>query len=33
MVEKKRIANVMDELTEVGATDVLVLGIENSRTK
>lgn len=32
MVEKKRIATVMDELTGVGATDVLVLEIANSRT-
>ena len=32
MVEKKSIANVMDELTKVGATDILVLTIANSRT-
>ncbi|RDW68547.1 ATP phosphoribosyltransferase-like protein [Coleophoma crateriformis] len=32
MVEKKRIAIVMDELTEVGATDILVLDIVNTRT-
>lgn len=32
MVEKKRIANVMDELTTVGAADILVLNIANSRT-
>ncbi|KAI9739578.1 MAG: ATP phosphoribosyltransferase (ATP-PRTase) (ATP-PRT) [Cirrosporium novae-zelandiae] len=32
MVEKVKIAGVMDELTEVGATDVLVLEIANSRT-
>ncbi|KAJ5577940.1 uncharacterized protein N7459_006904 [Penicillium hispanicum] len=32
MVEKKRIATVMDELIKVGATDVLVLNIANSRT-
>ena len=31
MVEKKRIAVVMDELTEVGAQDILVLDIKNSR--
>lgn len=31
MVEKKQIANKMDELTEVGATDILVLEIANSR--
>ena len=31
MVEKERIAPVMDELTRVGATDVLVLNIANSR--
>ncbi len=32
MVEKSRIALVMDELTEAGATDILVLDIANSRT-
>jgi ATP phosphoribosyltransferase-like protein len=32
MVEKKRIATVMDELAILGATDVLVLGILNTRT-
>lgn len=32
MVEKKNIATVMDELTAVGATDILVLDIANSRT-
>ncbi|KAL1879661.1 ATP phosphoribosyltransferase (ATP-PRTase) (ATP-PRT) [Paecilomyces lecythidis] len=32
MVEKKSIATVMDQLTEVGATDILVLTIANSRT-
>lgn len=32
MVEKSRIALVMDELTAVGATDILVLSIANSRT-
>ena len=32
MVEKKDIANVMDDLTRLGATDVLVLNICNSRT-
>jgi ATP phosphoribosyltransferase-like protein len=32
MVEKKDVANVMDELTKVGATDILVLNIANSRT-
>jgi ATP phosphoribosyltransferase len=31
MVEKKKIATVMDELTEVGATDIIVLAIANSR--
>lgn len=31
MVEKKNIATVMDELTLVGATDILVLDIANSR--
>jgi ATP phosphoribosyltransferase len=32
MVEKKSIANVMDELIGKGATDILVLNIANSRT-
>ncbi|KAK4190548.1 hypothetical protein QBC35DRAFT_377793 [Podospora australis] len=32
MVEKKRIATVMDELTKVGATDILVLDIHNTRS-
>ncbi|KAK5050861.1 ATP phosphoribosyltransferase (ATP-PRTase) (ATP-PRT) [Exophiala bonariae] len=32
MVEKKKIATVMDDLTGVGATDILVLDIANSRT-
>ena len=32
MVLKKSIATVMDELTAEGATDILVLKIENSRT-
>lgn len=32
MVEKRTIATVMDELTAVGATDILVLQIANSRT-
>lgn len=31
MVEKKRIATVMDELTSAGASDILVLNIANSR--
>lgn len=31
MVEKKRIASVMDDLTKVSATDILVLDIHNSR--
>jgi len=31
MVEKKKIATVMDELTKVGATDILVLNIANTR--
>ncbi|CZR51007.1 probable ATP phosphoribosyltransferase [Phialocephala subalpina] len=31
MVEKKKIAVVMDELTEVGAQDILVLSIANTR--
>ncbi|KAK0656383.1 hypothetical protein B0T16DRAFT_451958 [Cercophora newfieldiana] len=32
MVEKKRIAPVMDQLTQVGATDILVLDIHNTRS-
>jgi len=32
MVEKKIIATVMDDLTAVGATDILVLEIANTRT-
>ncbi|KAK9770633.1 putative ATP phosphoribosyltransferase [Seiridium cardinale] len=32
MVEKKKIALVMDELTKVGATDILVLQIANTRS-
>jgi ATP phosphoribosyltransferase-like protein len=32
MVEKEKIANVMDDLTGVGATDILVLDIANTRT-
>ncbi|KAL8413929.1 hypothetical protein RB594_005240 [Gaeumannomyces avenae] len=32
MVEKKKIAPVMDELTKVGATDILVLDIHNARS-
>lgn len=32
MVEKKKIAIVMDELTTVGATDILVLKIDNTRS-
>ena len=32
MVERKTIATVMDALTDVGATDILVLQIANSRT-
>lgn len=31
MVEKKKIAPAMDELAKVGATDILVLDIHNSR--
>lgn len=31
MVEKKRLAPAMDELSKVGATDILVLDIHNSR--
>ncbi|EEH20472.2 ATP phosphoribosyltransferase [Paracoccidioides brasiliensis Pb03] len=33
MVEKKSIATVMDQLTTVGATDILVISISNSRTR
>lgn len=33
MVEKKAVATVMDGLTGVGATDILVLEIANSRTQ
>jgi ATP phosphoribosyltransferase-like protein len=33
MVEKKKIAIVMDELTKIGAVDILVLEISNSRTE
>jgi ATP phosphoribosyltransferase len=32
MVERKEIAVAMDRLTDVGACDILVLKIENSRT-
>ncbi|THW62474.1 ATP phosphoribosyltransferase [Aureobasidium pullulans] len=32
MVERKKIANAMDELTAIGACDILVTKIENSRT-
>jgi len=32
MVEKKSIATVMDNLEEIGATDILVMTISNSRT-
>lgn len=32
MVEKKKIATVMDELASLGAEDILVLGILNTRT-
>lgn len=32
MVERKKVANVMDELLELGATDILVTRIDNSRT-
>jgi ATP phosphoribosyltransferase-like protein len=31
MVEKKLIATAMDQLTEVGAEDILVLSIANTR--
>lgn len=32
MVQKKSVALVMDELTKIGATDIIVLSIANSRT-
>ena len=32
MVQRSKIANVMDELTEVGAEDIIVTKIDNSRT-
>lgn len=32
MVEKKKIATVMDDLAKIGATDILVLEILNTRT-
>ncbi|KAI2640391.1 ATP phosphoribosyltransferase [Hypomontagnella submonticulosa] len=32
MVEKKKIAPIMDELSQVGATDILVLDIANTRS-
>ncbi len=32
MVEKKKIALIMDELTKVGASDILVLDIINTRS-
>ncbi|XHG05119.1 ATP phosphoribosyltransferase (ATP-PRTase) (ATP-PRT) [Aspergillus wentii] len=32
MVEKKKIATVMDDLSKAGATDILVMNIANSRT-
>lgn len=31
MVEKKKVAPAMDELSKVGATDILVMDIQNSR--
>jgi len=31
MVEKKKIAPVMDDLSSIGATDILVLAISNTR--
>ncbi|EPQ66840.1 Bgt-771-2 [Blumeria graminis f. sp. tritici] len=31
MVEKKEIATIMDQLAKVGATDILILNIVNSR--
>jgi ATP phosphoribosyltransferase len=33
MVEKKCIATVMDNLEEIGATDILVMSVSNSRTQ
>jgi ATP phosphoribosyltransferase len=31
MIERSQLANKMDELAEVGAVDILVTNIENSR--
>jgi ATP phosphoribosyltransferase len=31
MVEKKRVAGVMDDLVEVGAEDILVFNLDNCR--
>ena len=31
MVEKRQVATVMDELTSVGAVDILILDIANAR--
>jgi ATP phosphoribosyltransferase len=32
MVEKKRMAPIMDKLADIGATDILALSISNSRS-
>ena len=32
MVERKTVATVMDRLSEIGAEDILITKIENSRT-
>ena len=32
MVERKKVATTMDELIKVGAEDILIMKIENSRT-
>lgn len=32
MVERKNIAVVMDKLTDIGAEDILVMKLENSRS-
>jgi len=32
MVEKNKIAKAMDDLTEAGAQDILVMSLSNSRT-
>ena len=31
MVEKGKIANVMDELTQIGAEDIMIFNLDNCR--